>query len=70
MFCVLCFHVAVLASQVSLQPGQFITLQMPNGAGGGNAQAELDGLLNALLAGDTAKVLGGVGSLLVSVTVI
>lgn len=56
-----------LFTQVSLQPGQVITLQMPE-AGAGR-QAVMDGLLDALRAGDAAKVPGGVGSLLVSVTV-
>ncbi|WIA19244.1 hypothetical protein OEZ85_003883 [Tetradesmus obliquus] len=48
--------------QVSLQPGQVITLQMPEAGAGG--QAVMDGLLDALRAGDAAKVPGGVGSLL------
>jgi hypothetical protein len=52
-----------LALQVSLQPGQVITLD--TAAAGG--QAAMDSLLDALVAGDAAKLLGGVSSLLVSV---
>jgi hypothetical protein len=55
-----------VALQVSLQPGQVVMLD--TAAAGG--QAAMDGLLDALMAGDTAKLLGGVGSLLVSVTTV
>jgi hypothetical protein len=59
----------LLAVQVSLQPGQTFTLHMPQQGGGAGQAAVMDGLLDALMAGDTAKLLGGVGSILVSVTV-